>query len=406
MKEDVLPLKLHALPRLVEDDNHNMTMVRLIIDRLLKSPMAKFYREFVYFEDILARLRLTTLLACDSFLLVCGMALVSNRYVHFLSEDRLAELSKSMTNLLNECPLSDSKISAMLLLLEYHYTRFDINTAYRLLFLAASDAYALGIHLQQSRLWVALAFYDSVICSCVGRPTALNHLLLSFSEPNLDQLAAVVETIWRCNAEARRTPPEYERILDVDSECDKRRQLLSDGDIFSRQLSVILLANQAKLHFSFLTNDFSVFKIQKLLEKLLGDVHHVLDLLKMQREGHQVKAVPGDFRLQLPFVWCFGYQSLLVLLVFLTKKQLYTEKITSEVDLLMNFAKENSDVDLDPIFTEVLSAVHKCIVDLKDERFNCQFDTKSMSAIDLVNPEFFHEVEFWTSLASLEQSGW
>lgn len=406
VKEEAPPLKLHALPRLVEDDNHNLAMVKLIVDRLLNSPMAKFYRIFVDFEDIRIRLRLTILLTCDSYLVICGIALVCNRYVHVLSEDQLSELSNSMTSLLNECPLTESKIIAMLLLLEYHYTRFDVNVAYRLLFLAASDAYALGIHLQQSRLWIALAFYDSAICSCVGRPTALNHLLLSLAEPKPDELAAVVETVWRCNAEARRTPLEYERILVVDSECDQKRQLLSHDDIFSTQLSVILLANQAKLHFSFLANDFSVFKVQKVLEKLLGEFRHVLEHLKMQRELHQENADLGNFRLQLPFVWCFGYQSLLVLLVFLTKKQLYTEDITSEVDSLMNFAKENSDIELDPIFAEVLSTVHKCIVDLKDERFNCQSDTKGISAIDLVNPEFFHEVEFWSSLASLEQSSW
>lgn len=401
-REDPSRQKLFALPQLVDDADRNLKILRVMIEQLKNSKMSELYRDFLDF-DIICTL-LASLVPCETSLTIYGMVLVANRYVQILSENQLSSLSHLMTNMIDECPLKPLKISSMLLLIEFHYSRFEINSAYRLLFLATSDAYALGIHKSDSPLWVSLAFYDTVICSSVGRPTSLTNLLFSVRSLELERVVSVVEIIWRCNNEAQKSPLNYKTIIELDCDCDKGVELISSGGIFSSHLSVILLANQAKIHLSFLQNEYSVYKIQKLLEKILHEMGKIIQFLKEEGKLNNGRTILSEFKSQFPFAWCFGYQSLLILLVFLTKKQLYTERMCSEAYNLADIVKEKIDEELDPLFVNVLSAVKSCILDLKDK--NGQGEANRMPDIDFTNPHFFHEVDFWSSLASIEQSSW
>lgn len=397
--------KLHSLPRVTEgDDAYNISILRLLVGQLQKSLMALFYKEFVNAEEIADQIQLHSLVDTESMVLILGVVLVANRYLKVIPEHTLMLLKSHMVTLLEECPHCPAKVSVMILLMEFFYCRFAINSAYRYLFLAASDCYALGLHELSSPLWTVVAFYDSIICSSVGRPTAIGKNFLPTAAESAVGRAMVnmVGVSWECNSEMQQKVPAYHRVLELDAEFDRKIKEIQDGDRSINYLAVVMMANQIKLHYSFISNDFSSYKLPILIKRNLADVRTEIMQLKehvraMERKG----LVVTELRTQYPYLWCYAYQSLLVLLALTQKRQIYSEEILLEVDLLLESTSDGL-VELDSILVEVLTLVKTSLGDLKEQRF----PSDPASIVDLDNPQFFHDIDFWSNLASSDKSSW
>lgn len=407
-KKDPSGPVLYELPVLVENHPvHNVAMMKMLVDELHFSMMAPFYQEFLDFDDLSNKVVPDQQsLDHETILLLYGVALVANRYVLVLPEEKLLELKEKMVRIMDSCPLSQSKVSALVLLIDFHHFRFDINGAYRYLFAAASDAYALGLHETNSLPWLSVAYLDALICSSVGRPTAVNTHLRSLlaRTPLGPNMSKVADLVWQSNAQMQRRPQEYSKILELDTDYDNSVDTLTSGDLNASGLAVILIANQIKIHYSFLDRDFSNYKILFLLKKFLRELRLTIKHLKEENVTKKGYPKSRKLRTQYPYVWCFGYQGLLILLGFITKIQPCTESLLEEIEGLRVYVSDNTLFEQDLAFSEILEAVHSALSELQDPKVENPVVFDSIQSVNLNNPLFYHELEFWSNLASNEAS--
>lgn len=107
----------------------------------------------------------------QGLILTYAVIIVSERFVTPAPD--VADLIDELTFAIEECPDCLEKVSALILLADYYHYNFKIETAWKRTFLATSIAYALGLHLESSKVWPMLVLHDALLCSIVGRPSSI-----------------------------------------------------------------------------------------------------------------------------------------------------------------------------------------------------------------------------------------
>lgn len=401
-KLEAKPVKLYPLPMVAEDTDHNVEMLQLLIREMQSSHMGLFYRYFVDLEKLSVVVLTSSLVDIEIVVLCLGVALCANRHLRALSERRLESLKSELAISLEECHLFPAKVSAMILLIEFCYTRFAINSAYRYLFLAASESYALGLHELKLPIWTVLCFFDAIICSSAGRPSAIgkNCIASELSTSSDCGMSIMARVIWNCNMELQSRQPMFSHILEIDAEFDLVITKLKHSEAISPQLVMVLTANQIKMHYAHIINDYSRYKMLSLIEDIIRSFKSLIEDFQKQSKAKKPRMPNLNIRCQLPYLWCFFYQSLLVLLALIKNNQISTEKIESELNLLFD-AVHKSSVNIDPILVEVLELVRTSIAEKPTSN-----SSEISASFNFDNTQLFHEVEFWSSLASAENSSW
>lgn len=402
LEEKEKPIKLYPLPLVAEDVDHNVEMLQLLIKEMQTSHKGLFYRRFVDLEKLSVAILASSLVEIEIVVLCLGVALCANRLLRALSEPKLEKLKSQLVILLEECQLFPAKISAIILLMEFLYTRFAINSAYRYLFLAASESYSLGLHELKLPIWTVLCFFDAIICSSVGRPSAIGKHCVPTemsSSPDLE-MSSMARVIWKSNSELQLKQPSLARILEIDAEFDLVITELRGSRTTSPQLVMVVMANQIKMHYAHINRNYSRYKMPSLIEYIICSFKSLIEDFQRQVGAKKPEKPNVDIRCQLPYLWCFFYQSLLVLLTLTKSNQIGFESIERELKSLLGVISQSA-VNIDPILAEVLDLVRTSIAEVK-------IDSSSENSVsfNFDSVQFFHEVEFWSSLASAENSSW
>ncbi|KAH3661481.1 hypothetical protein OGAPHI_006328 [Ogataea philodendri] len=267
----------------------------------------------------------TLVFPCRTLVQLYGVLISVARYHPKADEEIIAQMLRGFgrAGLFSED--SVELLQARLLLLEFYSYSMKIEAAWTLLFNIVCSAYGLGCHVVRPGkhclhrldiIWRTTAYYDCLIGSTIGRPNAISctrvparyilcELVEIFQDTNLAfQEFGKNETLYQDHI--LRLDSYITRVLDREEK---------DPTILYRNYRLLLLSNQIKLHYAFVrTHRFSQFQINNVLSRFFEELVEFIDSASKSAPRPFIK-----FRESFPFVSCYSFQTLAIVLACIKK---------------------------------------------------------------------------------------
>lgn len=299
------------------------------IELVEQSVMSSIYANIVDFFSLKNVISSGQRLNYKHILLCYSLLLLSGRYGEDPFVEKRSDLLMEIEKEVQKAPDSTEKIASLMILMDYHYFLGNIETSWKLLFSATSISYALGLHEGTSGIWTFLIFYDSVICSTIGRPSSIH----SINSENIRRLCGgygEIALLMRQTNEifpSARSKAKLGKILELDESYDilvKRLSGCEEVDIsngrkWETSLKILLLtSSRIKLLYPE-HNNHSIIKRQ-LLEAFSHFINYYEKcLLNLISEEVKNKSKVFFFKTQFSVVQCCCFQAFLLCFCFLSR---------------------------------------------------------------------------------------
>lgn len=184
------------------------------------------YAELIDFSSLKTLIYSINQLNREQILLLYSLILLSGRFEEEPFSERRRDLLEEVGIEAQRAPDTTEKIVSLILIMDNQYFLGNIETSWKLLFSATSICYALGMHEKPSKIWPILVFYDSIICSTIGRPSSIH----SINADSIKKLCMGYGEIAMLNRQTNEIFPSFHRKANLGRilELDERFEVLAN----------------------------------------------------------------------------------------------------------------------------------------------------------------------------------
>lgn len=310
------------------------------IEKVENSLNGPLYAEVIEFSSLKQVLKSSQRISCRNLLLIYSLLILSGRFETTKFTEIKSELLVEFEDMVHKAPDSRQKVVSLLFLSDHYHFNGDIELASKSIFHATSISYALGLHQTPSKLWTMLLFYDSMVCSIIGRPTSIHKAKGHDIQELCEGFGAIAMLVRDTNDVILEFQNKnwLSRVIDLDEKYNEMIQSIQKEISLKPAKThipilyfklLLVIANRTKLLFPGYT------KHNFVKEQLKGACSQLSQKFEeMHEQFLSVNLVsstdPFFFRNQFPFAYCFCFQGFLLYFVFLSAQALTRVKQSTE----------------------------------------------------------------------------
>lgn len=286
--------------------------------RMIKSLVEDFFKdEFTYFTELFDRKKVIQFIdEYDSIkewdhdeemmvLVIILIDVLKDCLNKSILNNQILKLKELVTYYFQISKIQETETVALvktqLVLLNYYYYGYQFSKAWKLLFQLVSNCYAIGIHINEYKLWIKVNFFESILCSVSSRPSIISNSLV-IGESNEIEFIKLLRMKNLYNVEYKN---DFNEILEIDRNFTQYIDKLNDNF-----LVLMTIPFQLNLHYpTFETKIYSDNKMMENFNLYFRSIDKFIKLNELNKIRDKFAALE-----------CLMFQSLLIFIKYLNFK--------------------------------------------------------------------------------------